>query len=40
VKAFLRSAIGAGQAGLADNGYIPIPPELTTRLSGAVDALS
>ena len=25
VKAFLQSTLGAGQNGLADNGYIPIP---------------
>src|SRR5208337_5663212 len=27
VKAFLQSTIGAGQNGLADNGYVPIPSE-------------
>ncbi|OBA69666.1 phosphate ABC transporter substrate-binding protein PstS [Mycobacterium sp. 1554424.7] len=40
VRAFLRSTIGAGQDGLADNGYIPIPPEFKSRLSTAVDAIS
>jgi phosphate transport system substrate-binding protein len=40
VKAFLRSTIGAGQDGLADNGYIPIPQEFKSRLSTAVDAIS
>jgi phosphate transport system substrate-binding protein len=40
VKAFLQSTIGAGQNGLADNGYIPIPQELKSRLSTAVDAIS
>lgn len=40
VKAFLQSAIGAGQNGLADNGYVPIPPEFKSRLSAAVDAVS
>jgi phosphate transport system substrate-binding protein len=40
VKAFLRSTIGAGQDGLADNGYVPIPQEFKTRLSTAVDAIS
>ncbi|OBG27124.1 phosphate ABC transporter substrate-binding protein PstS [Mycobacterium sp. E3198] len=40
VQAFLRSTIGAGQDGLADNGYIPIPPEFKSRLSAAVDAIS
>jgi phosphate transport system substrate-binding protein len=40
VKAFLRSTIGAGQDGLADNGYIPIPQEFKSRLSAAVDAIS
>ncbi|OBI86825.1 phosphate ABC transporter substrate-binding protein PstS [Mycobacterium sp. 1245805.9] len=40
VKAFLRSTIGAGQDGLADNGYVPIPQEFKSRLSTAVDAIS
>jgi phosphate transport system substrate-binding protein len=40
VKAFLQSTIGAGQNGLADNGYIPIPHEFKSRLSTAVDAIS
>jgi phosphate transport system substrate-binding protein len=40
VKAFLRSTIGAGQDGLADNGYIPIPQEFKPRLSAALDAIS
>ncbi len=40
VKAFLQSTIGAGQDGLADNGYIPIPHEFKSRLSTAVDAIS
>ena len=40
VKAFLQSTIGAGQNGLSDNGYIPIPPEFKPRLSTAVDAIS
>ena len=40
VKAFLQSAIGAGQNGLADNGYIPIPDSFKSRLSAAVNAIS
>jgi phosphate transport system substrate-binding protein len=40
VKAFLQSAIGAGQNGLADNGYIPIPDSFKPKLSGAVNAIS
>jgi phosphate transport system substrate-binding protein len=40
VKAFLQSTIGAGQDGLADNGYVPIPQEFKSRLSTAVDAVS
>jgi phosphate transport system substrate-binding protein len=40
VKAFLRSTIGIGQNGLADNGYIPIPDQFKSRLSTAVDAIS
>jgi phosphate transport system substrate-binding protein len=40
VKAFLQSTIGAGQNGLADNGYIPIPDSFKTRLSTAVNAIA
>lgn len=40
VKAFLQSTIGAGQNGLADNGYIPIPDAFGSRLSAAVNAIS
>jgi phosphate ABC transporter phosphate-binding protein len=40
VQAFLKSTIDAGQNGLADNGYIPIPDALKSRLSTAVNAIS
>ena len=40
VKAFLQSTIGAGQNGLADNGYIPIPDSFKSRLSAAVNAIT
>ncbi|ORA15227.1 phosphate ABC transporter substrate-binding protein PstS [Mycobacterium asiaticum] len=40
VKAFLKSAAGAGQQGLADTGYVPIPGEFKPRLSAAIDAVS
>jgi phosphate transport system substrate-binding protein len=40
VKAFLQSTIGAGQNGLADNGYIPIPDAFKSRLSTAVNAIA
>jgi phosphate transport system substrate-binding protein len=40
VKAFLQSTIGAGQNGLADNGYIPVPQAFMSRLSNAVNAIS
>jgi phosphate transport system substrate-binding protein len=40
VKAFLQSTIGAGQNGLADNGYIPVPDQFKSRLATAVDAIS
>jgi phosphate transport system substrate-binding protein len=40
VKAFLQSTIGAGQDGLADHGYIPIPDAFKTRLSTAVNAIA
>jgi phosphate transport system substrate-binding protein len=40
VKAFLQATIGPGQNGLANNGYIPIPGALNSRLSTAVNAIS
>jgi phosphate transport system substrate-binding protein len=40
VKAFLQSTIDAGQNGLADIGYSPIPDALKSRLSNAVNAIS
>jgi phosphate transport system substrate-binding protein len=40
VKAFLQSTIGAGQNGLADNGYIPISDGFKSRLSTAVNPVS
>ncbi|ORX03196.1 phosphate ABC transporter substrate-binding protein PstS [Mycolicibacillus trivialis] len=40
VKAFLQATIGAGQDGLAEHGYIPIPDTFKSRLSTAVDAIS
>jgi phosphate transport system substrate-binding protein len=40
VKAFLQSTIGAGQNGLADNGYIPIPDAFKSKLSTAVNAIT
>jgi len=39
VKAFLQSTIGAGQTGLADNGYIPMPDSFKSRLGSTVDAI-
>ncbi|BBZ12136.1 phosphate ABC transporter substrate-binding protein PstS [Mycobacterium branderi] len=40
VKAFLQAAIGPGQDGLADNGYIPIPDKFKSKLSDSVNAIS
>ncbi len=40
VKAFLQSTIGAGQNGLADNGYIPIPDSFKSKLATAVNAIA
>jgi phosphate transport system substrate-binding protein len=40
VRAFLQSATGAGQNGLADNGYIPIPDQWKRWLRSAVDAIT
>ncbi|OBI85181.1 phosphate ABC transporter substrate-binding protein PstS [Mycobacterium asiaticum] len=40
VKAFLQSAIGDGQNGLIENGYIPVPADFKSRLSTAVNAVT
>lgn len=40
VKAFLQSTIGAGQAGLADNGYVPVPDAFKSKLTTAISAIS
>jgi phosphate transport system substrate-binding protein len=40
VKAFLESALGAGQDGLADNGYIPIPSAWKSWLLASVNAIT
>jgi phosphate transport system substrate-binding protein len=40
VRAFLQSAVGAGQNDLAANGYIPIPADFKPRLVAAVNAIS
>jgi phosphate transport system substrate-binding protein len=40
VRAFLQSAIGAGQDGLFDHGYVPVPRAFMPQLSTAVNAIS
>lgn len=40
VKAFLQSAVGPGQKGLADNGYVPVPADFLTKLTTAISAVS
>jgi phosphate transport system substrate-binding protein len=40
VKGFLQATIGAGQNGLADNGYIPIPDSFKARLSASINAIT
>jgi len=40
VRAFLESALGAGQDGLADNGYIPIPNAWKSWLLNSVNAIA
>jgi phosphate transport system substrate-binding protein len=40
VKAFLHSALGNGQSGLEENGYIPVPEAFKERLTTAVDAIN
>ncbi|MCU1646424.1 MAG: Phosphate-binding protein PstS [Nocardia sp.] len=40
VKAFLTSAVGNGQTGLADAGYVPLPDSFKTKLTTAISAIS
>ncbi len=40
VKAFLQTAIGPGQKGLDQNGYIPVPDAFKAKLTTAVNAIS
>ena len=40
VKAFLTIALGKGQEGLTDNGYIPVPEAFRGKLITAIDAIS
>ena len=40
VRAFLQSAVGPGQSGLADLGYIPVPADFLTKLSTAINAIA
>ncbi|MBN9111567.1 MAG: phosphate ABC transporter substrate-binding protein PstS [Pseudonocardia sp.] len=40
VKAFLQATITGGQAGLTDNGYIPIPDAFKGKLTTAINAIA
>ena len=40
VKAFLSVALGQGQEGLTDNGYIPVPDSFKEKLTTAINAIS
>jgi len=40
LKEFMTAALGAGQDGLNDAGYIPVPEKFKERLASAVDAIS
>jgi phosphate transport system substrate-binding protein len=40
VKAFLSVALGKGQDGLTDNGYIPVPDSFKGKLTTAINAIS
>ena len=40
VKAFLSVAAGAGQSGLEENGYIPLPDTFKTKLVTAINAIA
>ncbi len=39
VKQFLTAALGKGQAGLTENGYVPLPDAFKSRLTDAVNAI-
>lgn len=40
VRAFLTVALGNGQEGLTDNGYIPVPEAFKAKLTTAIDAIA
>jgi phosphate transport system substrate-binding protein len=40
VKAFMQATIGAGQDGLDQYGYIPMPSSFESKLSAAVNGIS
>jgi hypothetical protein len=40
VKAFLQSAIGPEQKGLADDGNVPLPDDFKSKLSAAINAIA
>jgi phosphate transport system substrate-binding protein len=40
VRAFLTVALGKGQEGLTDNGYIPVPDSFKDKLATAITAIS
>lgn len=40
VKAFMKVAAGGGQEKLAEDGYVPLPPQFRERVARAVDALA
>lgn len=40
VKAFLQSAVGAGQAGLEDEGYMPLPADFQSKVLNAVNSIT
>ena len=40
VRAFLQAALGPGQIGLANSGYVPIPDAFKPKLTTAVNAIA
>ena len=40
LRAFMTAALGPGQEGLVDNGYIPVPDRFKARLTDAINAIS
>jgi phosphate transport system substrate-binding protein len=40
VKAFLQSTVGPGQAGLEDEGYMPLPADFQSKVLNAINSIT